>query len=102
MPDEIRRKMSGCRRRARSPVKIFCGPKDMGYRFKRNNPMFTNLSAVQPTQSCRKLAAHQMKGGHHGYQLRKYLQPPRHVAVAADSGFEPGSQLGRRLLVASG
>src|SRR6266705_2585851 len=30
-----------------------------------------------------------MKGGHHGYQLRKDLQPPRHAAVAAYSGFEP-------------
>src|SRR4030095_15778508 len=29
-----------------------------------------------------------MKGGHHGYQLRKALQPPHHAAVAADSGFK--------------
>src|SRR5689334_16813045 len=60
-------------------------------------PRSTNLSAVQPTQSCRELAAHQMKGGHHGYQLRKDLQPPRYAAVGADSGFEPGSQLRWRL-----
>src|SRR5204862_4420259 len=51
---------------------------------------------------CRELAAHQMKGGLHGYQLRKYLQPPQHATVAADSGFKPGSQLGRGLLVAGG
>src|SRR5438034_1884839 len=62
MPDEIRRKMSGCRRRARSPVKILaCGPKNTGYRFKRNIAMFTNLSAVQPRQTMPGVGGIQMK-----------------------------------------
>src|SRR4051812_25291922 len=40
------------------------------------------------------------KEGHHGYQLRKAVQPPDNSGVAANPGLDPGCQLGRRLLLA--
>src|SRR5437867_4257961 len=44
-----------------------------GLSLEKTNPTFTNLSAVPNYNRRRELAAHQMKGGHHGYQLRKNL-----------------------------
>ena len=72
----------------------------MGYLFKRTNPTFTNLSAVQPNTIVPRVGGNQkigkesIKGRPNGYQLRKEIQPPRHAAVAADPGFDPGRNSG--------
>src|SRR5260370_474894 len=60
-------------RSALAVSKHFLRAEGHGLSLLTTTPTFTNLSAVQTTQSCRELAAHHMKGGHHGYQLRKNL-----------------------------
>src|SRR6266568_5952632 len=63
-------------------------------------PTFTNLSAVLNRTNRAEGWRHiQMKGGQHGSQLRKTVQPPRHPTVPRDSGIDPGGQLGRRLFL---
>src|ERR1035438_9594387 len=77
--------------------KQFLWAEELGLSLEMTNPTFTNLSAVQSSQRVGSWRHAHRKENQYGYQLCKALQPPRDAAVAANPGFDPGSQLEQRL-----
>ena len=77
--------------RLKPPKFSFLRAEGHGLSLEKTNPTFTNLSAVlNQTNRAEGWRHTQMKGGHHGSQLRKTVQPPRYPSVPLDPGLNPG------------